>query len=65
MTWFFTIQKIIIYLLALLLVLHEGLEFVSSIYMRLSFGEVVKYWVEIVGGKLLCVVDVGSRHLSY
>jgi hypothetical protein len=51
----------------------RGLNLVLSIYMGSSFGEVAKGWASIVGGKflyvvggakLLCVVDVGSWHLS-
>jgi len=33
--------------------------------MRSSFGEVVEGWVSVVGGKLLCVVDVGSWCFSH
>jgi hypothetical protein len=47
----------------------RGLNLVLLIYIRLSFGEVVKGWVDIVrgklfcvanGAKLFCVVEVGS-----
>jgi hypothetical protein len=38
----------------------RGLNFVLLIYMGSFFGEVVKGWADIVVGKLLCVVDVGS-----
>jgi hypothetical protein len=42
--------------------------------MGSSFGEVAKGWVIIIGefffcvassAKFLCVIDVGSQHLSY
>jgi hypothetical protein len=51
-----------------------GLNFVLSIFMGSSFGEVIEGWIDIIGekffcvtngAKFLCVVDVGSRHLSY
>jgi len=35
----------------------KGLNLVSSICKRLSFGEVVEGWADIVGGKLFCVVN--------
>ncbi len=52
----------------------KGLNFVLSIYMGSSCGEVNKGWVGVIGGKLLCVasgakvlcvVNVGSWCLSY
>ncbi len=42
----------------------RGLNIVLSICMGSSFGKVVEGWVGIVGGKFLCVVDVGSWRLS-
>jgi hypothetical protein len=47
----------------------KGLNLVLLICIRFSFGEVVKGWADIVGGKFFCVangvkffcvVDVGS-----
>jgi hypothetical protein len=38
----------------------KGLNIILSIYMGLSFREVAKGQVNIVGGKLFCVIDVGS-----
>jgi predicted amidohydrolase len=35
----------------------RGLNLALSICMELSFGEVVESWVDIVGGKVLCVAD--------
>jgi hypothetical protein len=42
----------------------RGLSLILSICMGLSCGEVIEGWVGVVGGKLLCVIDVGSWHLS-
>jgi len=51
----------------------KGLNIVLSICMGSSFGEVVKSWADIIGGKLLYVADgaklffvinVDSWHLS-
>jgi len=58
---------------ALFFLLHEGLNLVLSICMGSSFGKVIEGWAAIIsgkflcvtnGGKLLCVIDVGSWRLS-
>jgi hypothetical protein len=38
----------------------KALNLVLSIYMGSSFGEVAKIKVNIIGGKFVCVVGVGS-----
>ncbi len=42
----------------------RGLNLVLSICMGSSCGKVIKCWVGVVRGKLFCVIDVGSWHLS-
>ncbi len=64
MTWFSTIQTKIICTLVLFFLFRERFEFCLSIYMGLSYGKVVEGWANIVSGKFLYVVDVGSWRLS-
>jgi len=46
----------------LFFVLHEGFEFFLINLHGVIFGEVVKSWVDIIIGKLLCVVN-GAKFL--
>jgi hypothetical protein len=60
MTWFSIIQTKIVCKSTLFFLFHEGLNIVLSNCMGLSFSEVVEGWVDILGGKFLCVVGGGS-----
>jgi hypothetical protein len=57
MTWFSTIQIKMFVRQRCFSCSVRGLNLVLSICKGLSFGEVAKGWVNVVGGKLLCVVD--------